>query len=183
MRILAISGSLRSGSYNTALARTAARVAPASVDVELYDRLGDLPLFDADLEDDANVAVRDFRERVAEADALLVVTPEYNGSVSGALKNAIDWASRPRSDAALRGKTVAVAGASTGQYGALWAIQDLRRVLGIAGARVVEGQVAVPRAHELADDRGTLSGNALESQLGDLLSALVAAAAPAVLAA
>jgi len=116
--------------------------------------------------------VRKLREQIADADAILVVTPEYNGSIPGVLKNAIDWASRPRSEAALRGKTVAVAGASTGQYGAIWAIQDLRRVLGIAGARVIEGEVSVARAHELVDGAGTLSSEAVRIRLHDLLTSL-----------
>jgi chromate reductase, NAD(P)H dehydrogenase (quinone) len=184
MRILAISGSLRAGSYNTALARAAVDAAPAGVEIELYDDLDSLPPFDADAEGEGTAsAVRDLRDRIASADALLVVTPEYNGSVPGVLKNAIDWASRPRAEAALRGKSVAVAGASTGQYGALWAIQDLRRVLGIAGARVVEGEVSVPRAHELVDETGTLSSELVESRLRDLLLTLAKDAVPAELAA
>jgi chromate reductase len=151
VRLLTISGSLRAGSYNTALARAAADVAPEDVEVELFDGLGDLPLFDADLEEDENAAVRHLRERIEAADAVLFVTPEYNGSIPGVLKNAVDWASRPRGEAALRGKTVAVAGASTGQYGALWAQQDLRRVLGVAGARVVCPELTIGRAQDVCD--------------------------------
>ena len=184
MRVLTISGSLRAGSYNAALARAAAAAAPAGVELELYDGLASLPPFDADADgDDPPPAVRDLRDRIEDADALLVVTPEYNGSIPGVLKNAIDWASRPRADAALRGKTVAIAGASTGQYGALWAIQDLRRILGIAGARVIEGEVSVPRAHELVDASGVLSSEVIDSRLRGLLSALVEEAAPVTLAA
>lgn len=183
MRILAISGSLRAGSYNTALARVAADVVPRGVEVELFDGLGDLPPFDADLDSDELPSVQWLRDRIAASDALLVVTPEYNGSIPGVLKNAIDWASRPKEDAALRGKTVAIAGASPGQYGALWAIQDLRRVLGIAGARVIEGEVSVPRAHELVGLSGELSSEIVVSRLRDLLSALVEQTHPAVLAA
>lgn len=175
MRILAISGSLRAGSYNTALARAAAAAAPHGIALELYDALGSLPPFDDDVDgEDAPAAVRDLRNRIADADALLVVTPEYNGSIPGVLKNAIDWASRPKGDAALRGKTVAIAGASTGQYGALWAIQDLRRVLGVAGARVVEGEVSVPRAHEAFDERGAPRSPLLEERLRSHLATLVA---------
>lgn len=184
MHVLAISGSLRAGSFNSALARAAVEAAPAGFEVELYDGLGTLSPFDEDVDrDGAPTAVRDLRDRIAAADALLVVTPEYNGSIPGVLKNAVDWASRPRSEAALRGKTVAVAGASTGQYGALWAIQDLRRVLGIAGARVIDGEVSVPRAHELVDEAGTLRSEAVASRLHDLLSALETEAAPLTLAA
>ena len=154
MRLLAISGSLRAESYNTALARAAADLAPAGVEVEVFEGLGELPLFDADLEGDDNDAVVHLRASIARADAVLFVTPEYNGSIPGVLKNAVDWASRPRDDAALRGKTVAVAGASTGQYGALWAQQDLRRVLGIAGARVVCPELPVSRAQDVCDPNG-----------------------------
>ena len=162
MRLLAISGSLRAGSYNTALARAAADVAPEGVEVEIYDGLGELPLFDADLDGDAHPAVRHLRSSIAAADAVLFVTPEYNGSIPGVLKNAVDWASRPRDEAALRNKTVAVAGASTGRYGALWAQQDLRRVLGVAGARVVCPELPVGRAQDVCDPMGEPSALVVE---------------------
>jgi chromate reductase len=185
MRILALSGSLRSGSYNTALARAAAELAPGGVEVELYDGLAALPLYDGDVDgDEAPSAVQELRERIGAADALLVVTPEYNGSVSGVLKNAIDWASRPpHGGAALWGKTVAVAGATTGQYGALWAQQDLRRILGIAGARVIDGELPVARAHEKFDADGRLVDPLIAERLSSHVAALVAEAAPVLLAA
>jgi len=185
MRLLAISGSLRYGSFNTGLARAAAELAPDGVDVELYEGLGALPPFDADADgDDAPIAVRNLRERMASADAVLFVTPEYNGSVPGVLKNAVDWASRPRGDAALAGKTVAVAGATTGQYGALWAQQDLRRVLGIAGARVMEGDLPVARAAQgVFDESGRLVDAGVADRLRRHLESLVAEASPIALAA
>ena len=182
MRLLAISGSLRAGSFNTALARAAADVAPEGVEVELFDGLGELPLFDADLEGDDHPAVRHLRESIAEADAVLFVTPEYNGSIPGVLKNAVDWASRPRDDAALRNKTVAVAGASTGQYGALWAQQDLRRVLGVAGARVVCPDLPVGRAQDVCDPLGRPTPLVAE-RLRKHLAELVHEAAPIAVAA
>jgi chromate reductase len=182
MRLLTISGSLREGSYNTALARAAADVAPEDVEVEFFDGLGELPLFDADLEGDANPAVRHLRERIEAADAVLFVTPEYNGSIPGVLKNAVDWASRPRGDAALLNKTVAVAGASTGQYGALWAQQDLRRVLGIAGARVVCPDLPVGRAQDVCDPTGGPSGLVVE-RLRQHVTELLREAAPLAVAA
>lgn len=148
MKILAVSGSLRADSYNTALLRAAVAAAPDAVEVELWEGIGGLPIYDQDLEDDAPDSVRRLRAAWESADAILFATPEYNGSVPGGLKNAIDWASRPKGEAALLNKTVAVVGASTGQFGALWAQQDLRRILGIAGARVVEGELPVARAHE-----------------------------------
>jgi chromate reductase len=149
VKVLAVSGSLRADSYNTRLLREAAALAPAGVEVELWDGIGELPIYDQDLEnDDLPDSVRRLREDWRAADAILFATPEYNGSVPGGLKNAIDWASRPKGDAALLNRTVAVVGASRGQFGALWAQQDLRRVLGIAGARVVGQELPVPKAHE-----------------------------------
>ena len=128
MRILGVSGSLREGSFNKSLLRAAAEAAPEGVELELWEGLAELPLYDENLDgDDAPEPVRRLREAWDAADAILFATPEYNGSVPGGLKNAIDWASRPRLDAVLRNKTVAVAGASTGQFGALWAQQDLKR--------------------------------------------------------
>jgi len=167
MRILAVSGSLREGSFNTSLLRAAVEAAPDGVELELWEGLADLPLYDQDLEDVADVpeSVRRLRENWAAADAILFATPEYNGSVPGSLKNAIDWASRPRLDAALRNKTVAVVGASTGQFGALWAQQDLKRILGIAGARVVGTEIPVSRAHDRIDAEGRLLDGELFEQL------------------
>jgi chromate reductase len=167
VRILAIAGSLRSDSYNTALARAAIERAPEGTEMALYERLGELPPYNADLDgEDAPEPVRDLRRAIAEADALLFVTPEYNGSVSGVLKNAIDWASRPpKGGAALWGKTAAVAGVTTGQYGALWAQQDLRRILGLAGARVIEGELPVGQAEKVFDEQGRL----LDPLLGERL--------------
>jgi chromate reductase, NAD(P)H dehydrogenase (quinone) len=172
MRILAVSGSLREGSFNTSLLRATLEAAPEGVALELWEGIGELPLYHEDL-DAGNVAgkagdvrreawgdvpesVRRLREDWAAADAILFSTPEYNGSVPGGLKNAIDWASRPRLDAVLRNKPVAVIGASTGQFGALWAQQDLKRILGIAGARVVGTEIPVSRAHERFDHEGRL---------------------------
>ena len=182
MRLLTISGSLRAESYNTALARAVVDVAPTGVEVEVFDGLGQLPPFDADVDGDVTPAVRHLRDSIARADAVLFVTPEYNGSIPGVLKNAIDWASRPRGDAALLGKTVAVAGASTGQYGALWAQQDLRRVLGIAGARVVCDELPVARAQDVCDESGAPSSIVAE-RLRRHVAALCGEVAPLTVAA
>jgi chromate reductase, NAD(P)H dehydrogenase (quinone) len=164
MRILAVSGSLREGSFNTSLLRAALEAAPEGVEVELWEGLAELPLYDQDLDDDADApeSVRRLREDWAAADAILFSTPEYNGSVPGGLKNAVDWASRPRLEAVLRNKPVAVVGASTGQFGALWAQQDLKRILGIAGARVVGTEIPVSRAHERIDAGTLLDGEVFE---------------------
>jgi chromate reductase, NAD(P)H dehydrogenase (quinone) len=151
VKVLGVSGSLRADSYNTRLLEEARAAAPAGVEIELFDSslLAELPPYDQDLEDDgAPASVEALREAWAEADAILFATPEYNGSVPGGLKNAIDWASRPKFEAALTNQTVAVIGASTGQFGAVWAQQDLKRILGIAGARVVGDPVPVARAQD-----------------------------------
>jgi chromate reductase len=184
MRILAISGSLREGSYNTALARAAVARAPEGAEIVLYEGLGDLPLYNEDLDgEDAPATALDFRDAIREADAILFVTPEYNGSIPGVLKNAVDWASRPRGDAALWGKTAAVAGASTGQFGAIWAQQDLRRVLGIAGARVIEGELPVAQAPKAFDDDGNLRDPLLGERLRKHLENLAHESAAVALAA
>ena len=174
MRVLAVSGSLRADSYNTRLLEAAAAAAPAGVEVELLDPalITDLPLYDQDLEDEGAPASVDLlREAWAGADAILFATPEYNGSVPGGLKNAIDWASRPKFDAALTNKTVSVIGASTGQFGAMWAQQDLRKILGIAGARVVGEGLPVARAHEGFPER-------VKEDLRAVLQTLVEAVVP-----
>jgi NAD(P)H-dependent FMN reductase len=182
MKILALSGSLREGSFNTRLALAASELAPPGVEVELFTGLGALPSYAPELDDPAPAPVAALRDAIRAADALLVVTPEYNGSMSGVLKNAIDWASRPRGDAALHGITVAVAGASPGQYGAIWAVNDLRRVLGIAGARVIEGEISVPRAHEVVGESGPVANPQLRQRVAALLESLVSEAAPALAA-
>ncbi|HET7566463.1 MAG TPA: NAD(P)H-dependent oxidoreductase [Gaiellaceae bacterium] len=179
MRILAVSGSLRGDSYNTSLLRAAAEVAPEGVELELWEGLGELPVYDQDLEDgETPASVRRLREAWSAADAILFATPEYNGSIPGGLKNAIDWASRPKLRAALTNKTVAVVGASTGQFGALWAQQDLKKVLGVAGARVVGTEILVGRAHERFDAGGRLLDAELREQLRLHLETLAEAAAP-----
>ena len=170
--LLGISGSLRRQSYNSQLLLQLRELLPEGVELELWEGIGELPLYDEDLEgDDVPESARRLREDWAAADAILFSTPEYNGSVPGGLKNAVDWASRPRIGAVLRNKPVAVVGASTGQFGALWAQQDLKRILGIAGARVVGEPLPVPRAHEgFADE--------VHEQLRDALRLLVEAAEP-----
>jgi chromate reductase, NAD(P)H dehydrogenase (quinone) len=179
MRVLAFSGSLRKESFNTGLVRAATEVAPPGVEIELYDRLGALPHYDADLDvGDGPPAVADLRERIAQADALLFATPEYNGSIPGVLKNAVDWASRPRGNAALWGKPALVIGTSTGAYGGLWAQSELRKVLGIAGARPMEDGLAAPRANESFDAEGRLFDPSARSRLAGLLGELTLAAEP-----
>jgi len=181
MRILAVSGSLRNDSYNTKLLRAAAEAAPEGVEVELFDpaAIGDLPIYDQDLDQGAVPgSVARLRAEWDDADAILFATPEYNGSVPGGLKNAVDWASRPRLEAALTNKTVAVIGASPGQFGAMWAQADLRRILGIAGARVVGDELPVTRAHEKFDGAGRLLDGELFERLRLVLETVVVESIP-----
>jgi chromate reductase len=177
MKILAISGSLRSESHNTALLRAAAEEAPVGVEIELWQGLKEIPPYDAD--DDVvpgPPTVDAFRDAVREADAVLIATPEYNSSVPGALKNALDWASRPLATNAFRNKPVAVIGSSTGAFGAVWAQAELRKVLGAMGARVAEVELAVGHAHERLDEED------VRASLRDALEVLVATARPAIAA-
>ncbi len=176
MRVLAIPGSLRTDSLNARLLRHVAEQAPAGIEFELYDRarLKAVPPYDEDDDvEPAPEAVADLRDAIARADGILIATPEYNASVPGVLKNAIDWASRPKESTVLRGKPIAVTGASTGRFGAVWAQQDLRRVLGIAQARVVETDHAIAMAHEHFDEKGRLTTTDHEAGLLQVLDALV----------
>jgi chromate reductase, NAD(P)H dehydrogenase (quinone) len=186
VQILAVSGSLRAGSYSTSLLRAAIEAAPDGVEVELFDpaAIADLPLYDQDLDgEDVPEPVQRLRDEWASADAILFATPEYNGSVPGGLKNAIDWASRPRLEAALTNKTVAVVSSSTGQFGGMWAQADLRKILGIAGARVVGDELPVTRAQERFDAAGRLTDAELFERLRLLLERVAAEAIPTAVAA
>ena len=183
MRILGISGSLRHGSYNTKLLRAAAKLLPDDVELMVWDGLKAVPPFDEDDEEQPPTAVAYLRESIGGADALLFATPEYNSSVPGQLKNAIDWASRPTATAVLRNKPVAVIGASTGMFGAVWAQAELRKVLATAGARVGEGDVPVAHADSRFDETGRLADEDLEAQLADVVHGLMAQVAPRPVAA
>jgi chromate reductase, NAD(P)H dehydrogenase (quinone) len=174
-RVLGISGSLRADSYNRKVLLEAEELLPADADFELYEGLKAVPPYDED--DDvqpAPEAVARLREAIAGADVVLISTPEYNASVPGQLKNAVDWASRPVGAGALRDKPVAVVGASTGAFGAVWAQAELRKVLATAGARVVEGEVAIGHAHERFDESGRLVDDNLREQLAEVVEALLA---------
>ena len=173
MHVLAISGSFRDDSHNTRLLRAAARALPSGAELELFDGLRRLPPYceDADVEP-APEAVRHLRERIAAADALLIATPEYNASIPGVLKNAIDWASRPFPDNALRDKPVAVVGASTGLFGAVWAQAELRKVLAHTGADVLEDELPVGLADGAFTPDGELADPELRVRLAELVEAL-----------
>ena len=176
MRILGISGSLRRGSHNRKLLRAAAASVPPGIELVEWDGLAGLPAFDEDLELTPPPPVRAFLEAVDQADALLIATPEYNASVPGALKNALDWASRPYGAHVLLGKPVAVIGASTGAFGAAWAQAETRKVLSAVGADVLDAELPVPAAHEAFTDSGALLDPSLADRLAGLLSSLAAAA-------
>lgn len=175
MRVLGISGSLRADSLNTALLRTAAERLPAGAELVEFEHLREVPPFDADVELLATPpAVRELREAMREADAVLVVTPEYNHSIPGVLKNALDWASRPAGRSALSGRPAAAIGASTGMFGAVWAQAETRKVLGALGGRVVEAELPVPRAAAQLHD-GELQLTPEQSQrLTEIVSELLA---------
>ena len=184
MKVLGISGSLRSGSYNRQLLRAAEELLPAEVEYVAYDGLKDVPPFDEDDDfEPAPAAVTALRRAIGEADAVLIATPEYNSSVPGVLKNALDWVSRPIATNTLRNKPVAVVGASTGAFGAVWAQAELRKVLAAIGARVVDGEVAVGHAPTRFAEDGRLEDEQLEEQLQETINALLAEAEARALAA
>src|SRR5918999_2435349 len=174
MKILAISGSVRSGSHNTDLLRGAAASAPDGVDIELYHGLKETPPYDADedIPGSPPQPVERFKAALAEADAILISTPEYNSSIPGVLKNALDWASRPLAESPVRNKPAAVLSSSTGMFGGVWAAAETRKVLGALGARTLEDTVAVPKADQrLADG----VDGALLAELRVVIDALAAA--------
>jgi chromate reductase, NAD(P)H dehydrogenase (quinone) len=180
VRVLAISGSLRADSYNGKLLLAAAGCLPPDVELERFEGLKQVPPYDED--DDLErppAAVAALRGAIAAADALLISTPEYNSSVPGQLKNALDWASRPLATNVLRNKPVAVVGASAGAFGAVWAQAELRKVLAAAGARVLDVELAVGHAPERFDAGGQLSDAAIARELGEIVSTLMAEASVA----
>jgi chromate reductase, NAD(P)H dehydrogenase (quinone) len=179
MKVLGISGSLRRDSHNTELLRAAASQLPSGVEFELYQGLRDIPPYDED-EDKSQVgSVLRLKEHIAAADAVIFATPEYNHSIPGQLKNAMDWVSRPLADTPLKGRPVAVIGASTGMFGAVWAQAELRKVLGAIGARVLDRELPVPMADEIVRDPAKLEESGTHSLLVGLLAELLEMAQPA----
>jgi chromate reductase len=173
MQVLALSGSLRRDSYNTKLLKAAARLLPDGAELELWDRLKEVPPYDEDDDvEPAPATVAALRGAIAGADALVIATPEYNSSLPGQLKNALDWVSRPLAKNPLRGKPVAVVGASTGAFGAVWSQAELRKVLAAMGGRVVEGGVAVGHAPTRFEG-DHLVDTELREQLAEVVAALV----------
>ncbi|MFF3514133.1 NAD(P)H-dependent oxidoreductase [Streptomyces sp. NPDC002573] len=147
VRILALVGSLRAGSHNRQLAEAAVKHAPEGVEVVLHEGLGQVPFYNEDIDVEGSVpeAAAALRAAAGQADALLLFSPEYNGTIPAVLKNAIDWLSRPYGAGALTGKPVAVVGTAFGQYGGVWAQDETRKAVGIAGATVVEeAKLSIP---------------------------------------
>ena len=173
MRILGISGSLRRGSHNRTLLRAARAELPAGVGLVEWDGLAGLPAFDEDREGAPPATVRAFLGAVADADALLIATPEYNASVPGALKNALDWASRPFPGNVLQGKPALVIGASTGLFGAVWAQAEVRKILTASGATVLDAELAVGGADGAFTTGASLADPRLVTRLRALLGDLV----------
>ncbi|MDQ3662085.1 MAG: NAD(P)H-dependent oxidoreductase [Actinomycetota bacterium] len=175
MLVLGLSGSLRRDSHNRRLLAAAARSLPPGARFEEWTGLERVPPYNADLDVvPAHRAVEEMRAALARADALLIATPEYNHSAPGQLKNALDWASRPFPDNPLRAKPVAVIGASTGLFGAVWAQAEVRKVLGAIGARVIDEELPIPTAQEGFQSDGSLRDPELRSRLSELIELLMA---------
>jgi chromate reductase len=171
--ILGVSGSLRRDSWNTKLLQAAAELLPPGFELRPYEGLKAIPPYDEDDDrEPAPAAAADFRAAIAGAEGLLFATPEYNSSVPGQLKNAIDWASRPLATNPIRNKPVAVVGASTGAFGAVWAQAELRKVLAATGARVVDGEVALGHAPTRFDEDGRLVDDQIREELREVMSTL-----------
>jgi chromate reductase len=177
MRVLGISGSLRRDSLNSALLRAAAERLPAGVELVEFEHLREIPPYDFDAEEAGTPeAVAELREAMRGADAVLVATPEYNHSIPGQLKNALDWASRPAGKSALNGKPAAAIGASTGMFGAVWAQAETRKVLGALGGRVIETELPVSQADQMLVDGELELPPQLADQLEGILAELIASA-------
>ncbi|MEM3383538.1 MAG: NAD(P)H-dependent oxidoreductase [Nitrososphaeria archaeon] len=172
--VLGFAGSLRRKSYNKALLRAAAELLPKNSKLEIFD-IDEIPIFNQDLENDMPVKVKEFKEKIRQADAILIATPEYNYSFSGVLKNAIDWASRPPGDNSFEGKPVAIMSASVGMLGGARAQYHLRQVLTSLNMYPINRpEVIVTSAEEKFDDKGILIDVKTRAKIKDLLKSLVA---------
>ncbi|HEV7530015.1 MAG TPA: NAD(P)H-dependent oxidoreductase [Solirubrobacteraceae bacterium] len=182
MRVLGVLGSLRSDSHNGRLLRAAATLLPPEAEFVQFTALKAIPPFDEDDESDPGAAVEHWRAEISDADALLFATPEYNASIPGALKNAVDWASRPFATAALRNKPAAVIGASTGMFGAVWAQAELRKALAAAGARVIDRELPVADVENAFAADARLAEHDQELALSEILAELLAQTNPRIAA-
>ncbi len=178
MRVLGVSGSLRAGSHNSMLLRAAAELLPPEYELVEFDGLKAIPPFDEDDEHARPAAVRALDDAIAGADAVLLATPEYNQSIPGQLKNALDWLSRPLADSALRNKPTAVIGASTGLFGAVWAQAEARKVLVAIGARVIDRELPVGMAGDAFTTDGHLADDDLALTLAGIIAELAAETRP-----
>jgi chromate reductase len=174
MRVLGISGSLRRDSHNSRLLRAAAELLPPGTEFATWDELKAVPPYDADDEMPRPRAgvLGSLETAIGDADVVLFATPEYNHSIPGQLKNAIDWLSRPLATSPLKGKPVAVIGASTGLFGAVWAQAELRKVLAASGARVLDRELPVGLAADAFTDQAQLADPELRLALSGLVAEL-----------
>ena len=171
--ILAFAGSLRKGSYNKALIRAAVELAPKNVTMEVFDLEG-IPPFNQDLENSPTQRVKEFKEKIRNADALLIATPEYNYSIPGVLKNSLDWASRPYQENVLKGKSVAIMSASTGRFGGARAQYQLRQTFIMPNMYVVnQPEVMLASAAENVDATGRLTNEQTRALIRQLIEALI----------
>lgn len=180
VRILALVGSLRAGSHNRQLAETAVKLAPSGADVSLYEGLAEIPFYNEDIDVEGTVpaAAVKLREAAATADALLFFTPEYNGTIPAVLKNAIDWMSRPHGAGALNGKPVAVVGTAYGQYGGVWAQDEARKAVGIAGGKAIEDiKLSIPGSVVRFAETHPADDNEVAEQLTEVIARLHTVAA------
>ncbi|MFJ8185604.1 NADPH-dependent FMN reductase [Streptomyces sp. NPDC096105] len=175
VRILALVGSLRAGSHNRQLAEAAVKLAPAGVEIALHEGLAEIPFYNEDIDVEGGVpatAAR-LREAAAGADALLLFTPEYNGTIPAVLKNAIDWLSRPFGAGAIGGKPVVVVGTAFGQYGGVWAQDEARKAVGIAGGKVVEDiKLSIPGSVTRFAETHPADDSEVAEQLAEVLNRL-----------
>lgn len=173
LKVLGFAGSLRVGSYNKSLLRTAADLMPEDVNLEIFDIDG-IPVFNQDIENDMPKKVQDFKSKIREADAILIATPEYNYSVPGVLKNAIDWATRPYGDNPFNEKPVAIMSASVGMLGGARAQYHLRQIFVFLNMYPINGpEVIVTFAQDKFDANGKLIDENTQKYLRQLLQNLV----------
>lgn len=173
VKILGIAGSLRRESYNRSALKAAIDLVPEGVEIETFE-LNEIPVFNQDDEYAPHHSVTEFKRRIREADAILIVTPEYNYSIPGGLKNAMDWASRPYGDNSWDGKAVAVMGASIGIFGTARAQYHLRQTfINLNVFTVNQPEVMIGSAHERFDEQGNLKDEKTKELISELLRNLV----------
>ncbi|MFF1932023.1 NAD(P)H-dependent oxidoreductase [Streptomyces sp. NPDC058228] len=182
VRILALVGSLRAGSHNRQLAEAAAKHAPEGVEIELYEGLADVPFYNEDIDVEASVpeAAARLRAAAGQVDGFLLFSPEYNGTMPAVLKNAIDWLSRPYGAGAISDKPVAVVGTAFGQYGGVWAQDDARKAVGIAGGAVLEdAKLSIPGSMTRFADTHPADDSDVVAGLSGVIQQLTSQATPA----